>query len=56
MNINVYFHQYGYEHYKSGKRVTPHTGWMDEATKASEAVVLGSLEKNVLEELDKILK
>lgn len=53
---HLYFHHYGYEHYKSGKKVTPHTGWMDEATKASESVVLGSLEKNILAELDKILK
>jgi len=53
---HLYFHHYGYEHYKSGEKITPYTGWMDDATKASEEVVLGSLEKNVLVELDKILK
>ena len=53
---HLYYQHYGYEYYKSGKKIDPHVGWMDEATKASESVVLGSLEKNILDELDKILK
>ena len=53
---HLYYQHHGYEFYKNGKRVEPHAGWMDEATKASEATVLGNLEKNILYELDKILK
>ena len=53
---HLYYQHHGYEFYKNGKRVDSHVGWMDEATKASEATVLRSLEKNILNELDKILK
>ena len=52
----LYFQHWGYEHWKSGKRVQPHVGWFDEALLASEETILGSLEDKLLSEIDKILK
>lgn len=53
---SLYFQHYGFKHYKDGKLVEPHKGWMDKAVEASAPKAIGILENEIRQELDKILK
>lgn len=53
---HLYFHHYGYQHYKNGKFVQPHKGWMDEAMDKSMQKALSVLEGTLNDEISRILK
>lgn len=52
----IYFQNYGFIHYKDGKLVDPHIGWVEESFKKckdkAEKAIVDKLEK----EIDRILK
>ena len=52
----LYFNHYGFEHWKSGKLIDVHIGWMDNSFNKVKEEAYKSIEKEVLSEIDKILK
>lgn len=53
---HLYFQHYGFEHYKSGKRVEVHLGWMDDSFKKVGKKAEDTIMEIANKELDKILK
>lgn len=52
----LWFQNFGFEHYKSGKRVEPHVGWMRQSFDKVKEETYKSIENEVLSEIDKIIK
>lgn len=53
---HLYYQHYGFEHYKNGQRVDVNVGWMDDSFKKVKDQAYESIEKEVLSEIDKIIK
>lgn len=52
----LYFNHYGFEHYKSGKMVDVHIGWMSESFKKCKDKASEVIMDIASKEIDKILK
>ena len=52
----LYFQHYGFEHYKSGKMVNVHVGWMDDSFKKCKEKATRVMIDVASKEIDKILK
>ena len=52
----LYFQHYGFEHYKSGKMVNVHIGWMDDSFKKCKEKAIEAMIDVASKEIDKILK
>lgn len=53
---HLYFHHYGFEHYKSGKMVNVHVGWMNDSFKKCKEKAAKVMIDIASKEIDKILK
>lgn len=52
----LYFNHYGFEHYKSGKMVNVHVGWMNDSFKKCKEKAAKVMIDIASKEIDKILK
>ena len=52
----LYFNHYGFEHYKSGKMVDVHIGWMNDSFKKCKEKASEKIIDIASKEIDKILK
>lgn len=52
----LYFNHYGFEHYKSGKIVDIHVGWMNDSFKKCKEKAAKAIIDTASKEIDKILK
>ena len=52
----LYFNHYGFEHYKSGKMVNVHVGWMNDSFKKCKEEAAKVMIDIASKEIDKILK
>lgn len=52
---HLYFHNYGFEHYKSGKMVNVHVGWMNDSFKKCKEKASEKIIEIAKQEIDKIL-
>ena len=52
----LYFNHYGFEHYKSGKMINVHVGWMNDSFKKCKEKAAKAMMDVASKEIDKILK
>lgn len=53
---HLYYQHYGYIHYKSGKKVEVHAGWMDKIYEKSKSKAEEKMMNTLSSEIDKVLK